>query len=395
MMSLPQNNGAAHALHLATDCRYFLGDRPCTWHKREGLVCTCDHYMPVRERVLIIKLDAMGDVLRTTALLPPLARAHPEAAFEWVTRPESVALLERNPYLTDVISYGPDALVRLQTTVYDRVINLDAGKVSAGLASLARSPRKDGYVLHEKGHVVATNPAAQAWLEMGVDDGLKRANRRTYQSVMLDILGLAAEEHHYVLELTGQERSTARTHFDRLGLRSNQPIVGLTVGAGGRWELKRWRLEGFVELAERLYRQGVQVALLGGKAERERHAEIVAASAVPVIDTGTNHDLRGFAALTERCDVVVTGDTLAMHIALALRRRVVVLFGPTSAAEIELYGQGDKVVPDMECLSCYKTACDFVPNCMDLITTDMVEEAVVRQLPGRAPLRQPLALAAR
>ena len=78
--------------------------------------------------------------------------------------------------------------------------------------------------------------------------------------------------------------------------------------------------------------------------------------------------------------MVVTGDTLAMHVALALRRRTVVLFGPTSAPEIELYGLGEKVVPDMTCLSCYKTACDFVPNCMDLISTDMVAAAVFRQL---------------
>ena len=78
--------------------------------------------------------------------------------------------------------------------------------------------------------------------------------------------------------------------------------------------------------------------------------------------------------------MAVTGDTLAMHLALALEKRTVVLFGPTSAAEIELYGLGEKVVPDMTCLSCYKNSCDFVPNCMDLITTDMVESALLRQL---------------
>jgi heptosyltransferase-2 len=56
-----------------------------------------------------------------------------------------------------------------------------------------------------------------------------------------------------------------------------------------------------------------------------------------------------------------------------------VLFGPTSAVEIEMYGLGEKVVPHMDCLSCYKPTCDFVPNCMELITTDMVEAAVERQ----------------
>jgi heptosyltransferase-2 len=69
-----------------------------------------------------------------------------------------------------------------------------------------------------------------------------------------------------------------------------------------------------------------------------------------------------------------------MHLALALKRRTVVIFGPTSAPEIELYGLGEKVIPDMTCLSCYKNACDFVPNCMDLVSTDMVASAVTRQL---------------
>jgi heptosyltransferase-2 len=69
-----------------------------------------------------------------------------------------------------------------------------------------------------------------------------------------------------------------------------------------------------------------------------------------------------------------------MHLALALRRRTVILFGPTSAPEIETYDLGEKVVPDMSCLSCYKNSCDFVPNCMDLISTDMVEAAVLRQI---------------
>jgi heptosyltransferase-2 len=78
--------------------------------------------------------------------------------------------------------------------------------------------------------------------------------------------------------------------------------------------------------------------------------------------------------------VVVAGDTLAMHLSLALGRRTVVLFGPTSAAEIEMYRLGEKIAPHMDCLGCYKSCCDFVPNCMDLITTDMVEAAVERQL---------------
>lgn len=88
---------------------------------------------------------------------------------------------------------------------------------------------------------------------------------------------------------------------------------------------------------------------------------------------------------------MITGDTLAMHLSLALGRRTIVLFGLTRTPEIELYGLGEKVVPQLDCLSCYKPTCDFTPNCMDLISTDMVEAAVDRQWndikPGSDSLR--------
>lgn len=364
----------------AVDCRYFLGDRPCVWHKREGAVCTCAHYDPIRERVLIIKLDAMGDVLRTTALLPPLAAAHPQAAFSWITRAESLPLLERNPYLSEVIAYGADSAVHLAAREFDRVINLDAGRISAGLAALARAPRKDGYVLDPRGHVVATNAAAQTWLELGIDDELKRCGQATYQDRMLQILGLPAGADRYVLELEAEERAAGQHHLATLGLTPERPVIGLNTGAGGRWPLKQWREEGFLELIARLHHErGAQAVLLGGAAEAERNRRLRHTAPGRVLDPGPQ-PLRHFAALTACCDVVVTGDTLALHIAIALGRRTVGLFGPTSAPEIELYGLGEKVVPDMACLSCYKTACDFVPNCMDLISTDMVARAVGRQL---------------
>src|SRR5205814_9082077 len=122
-----------------------------------------------------------------------------------------------------------------------------------------------------------------------------------------------------------------------------------------------------------------QFLLRDGPGERARNARLKAASTDAVRDPGCDNAVRHFAALVAHCDVVVTGDTLAMHMALALGRRAVVLFGPTSAPEIDLYGLGEKVVPKMACLSCYKMSCDFVPNCMDLISTDMVVQAVVRQ----------------
>jgi heptosyltransferase-2 len=181
--------------------------------------------------------------------------------------------------------------------------------------------------------------------------------------------------------LSADEIEDGRQHLIRAGVDLKRPLIGLNTGAGGRWPLKQWREDGYLEFITRLGRdRELQFLLLGGPSERERNERLKAASPVKLLDSGCNNEVRHFAAIVSHCDVVVTGDTLAMHLSLALERRTVVVFGPTSAPEIELYGLGEKVVPDMTCLSCYKTSCDFVPNCMDLISTDMVEGAVVRQL---------------
>jgi heptosyltransferase-2 len=366
---------------IAWDCRFFAGDRPCAFHKQTGVLCTCDHYEKVEERLLIVKLDAMGDVLRSTALLPALAEAHPRGAITWITRKESVPLLRANPYITEVIELGPDALAQLAVRSFDRVINLDASKTSAALATVAKSTRKDGFVLDQRGFVQPTNDAAMSWLEAGIFDDFKRQGTSTYQDRMADILGVTGRPHKYVFRLLDDEIVAGQAHLGSTGVDLNRPIIGLNTGAGGRWPLKQWREDGYVDLIGRISRlHDVQFVLLGGPGERDRNLRLSVASPVRLYDPGCENPVRHFAAMLKQCDVVVTGDTLAMHLALALERRTVILFGPTSAPEIDTYGFGEKVVPDMACLSCYKNACDFVPNCMDLISTEMVEGAVLRQL---------------
>jgi heptosyltransferase-2 len=95
-----------------------------------------------------------------------------------------------------------------------------------------------------------------------------------------------------------------------------------------------------------------------------------------VIDTGCDNTIRRFGALLSLCQLVVTGDTLALHLALGLGKKVVALFGTTSSVEIDLYGRGKKVYPDIDCLGCYKKDCQVSPNCMELIKPTQVLEAI-------------------
>ena len=101
----------------------------------------------------------------------------------------------------------------------------------------------------------------------------------------------------------------------------------------------------------------------------------------PVFDGGNHNSYGRFAALIDQCSVVVTSDSLAVHVTAARKKPAVVLFGPTSSAEIELYGRGSKITPPgLDCLCCYLPECDKAPHCQALIEPETVLAAVQQWL---------------
>jgi heptosyltransferase-2 len=373
---------------LRTDCRHWRWDRPCAPHKQTGVTCpACTVYDPVRARVLVVKLAATGDVLRTTALLPAIHAGFPGARLTWLTAPRACELFARNPLVDEVLSSGePATLARLAAETFDVVLCPDADPEAAAFAAAARGRARRGFVLDADGHVVPLGPGAEHWLRLGTSDAHKRANRATYQSLVAAVLELdPARVAEPILEPAPADREAARALRARLA--HGGPLIGLNTGAGGRWLYKQWTLphqHAFVRLAAQA---GLGVLLLGGPEERERHAQLLAAaSGLPVFDAGTDNTFARFAALVELCSAVVSGDTFALHVACARKRPVVALFGPTSSAEIELYGRGEKIVPPgLDCLCCYLPRCDKQPYCQELILPQVVLDAVLRQALRAAP----------
>ena len=146
---------------LKLDCRFFFGDRPCSYHKNMGIKCDhCQDYSPINFKILIIKLDAMGDVLRTTSILKPLKNKYKDAHLTWCTREESREIL-RNDYVDEIIIYEEDAFLRITCEKYDLVINLDSSKISSALCSVARGTLKQGFILNDKGVVIPLSDLAE------------------------------------------------------------------------------------------------------------------------------------------------------------------------------------------------------------------------------------------
>jgi heptosyltransferase-2 len=296
------------------------------------------------QSTLIIKLGAMGDVLRTTTILRRLP-----GPVTWVTRPASFPLLENIPQVHEVVPFE-SAPAALRGRSFALAACLDDEPEACRLLELVRFERRVGAFLQDGGVTYAE--AARPWYDMGLvsrfgkerADELKRLNTRSYQEHLFAMFGLEFRGEDYVFGYAPRVADPRR--------------VGIEMRADPRWQWKRWIR--YPELIERLQADGFEVFVFEQRA-----------------------DLRDFIADVNSCRLVVTGDTLTMHVALALGKHVVAVFGPTSAPEIHGYGRLTKVVSPIECICCYLRTCDKSPNCMDLVPVERMLDAV------RGALREP------
>jgi heptosyltransferase-2 len=371
------------------DCRHFRGDRPCAAHKQYGCRCEdCREYDPVTARILIVKIAADGDVLRTTCLLPALKDAYPGCHITWVTKPSAKPLLLNNPLIDRVLSPIEQFLPLLTVESFDLVINPDADLQSCSIASLAKGKEKRGFLLDEAGRIEALSVAAQEWLEMGLRDDLKKQNRRSYPEIIYRVAGLHTLLHGPALHLTEEEIADAGEHLARCGWKPGNgvPVIGVNTGAGSRWRRKALPVETIEGLLERLLDgdTAVDIFLLGGPEEKDRNRHLSEKFGGKVVHTGIDNSLRRFAGIISYTDVLVAADTLALHIGIALGKYVVVHMGPTSSPEIDVRGKGEILVPDMDCLCCYLNDCDCHPACNELITPEVLVRSVKRGLTLRS-----------
>jgi heptosyltransferase-2 len=318
--------------------------------------------------ILVVKVGALGDVLRTTAILPGLARRHPEARVTWVTAPAALDLVRRHPLVAEALPVDPadaralDALgAELETRRFARAISLDDETPLAALAARVAHPALKPGVLCgaylDAGERRYT-PDSAPWFDMGLisvhgkkrADELKKQNRESQPAIYARMLGIEMGEPE--LPLGEAELGFARRFAERHALSRASRRIGLNTGAGGRWESKKLSVERSVELARALAAAPelcagrIAFLVMGGPDERQRNDAILgglARAGLWAVDCGTENPLLEFAALVDLLDLLITSDSLALHVANARSVPVLAFFAPTSAAEIELYGRGEKV----------------------------------------------------
>jgi len=373
-------------MKLKLDCRHFRGDKPCRF------ACGCEgcaHYAPMGMRILVVKLDAIGDVARTTTILRPLRAKYDPCHITWLVHPAAEEMLRGNPLIDALLPYLPEALEPLRVQRFDLVLSLDKTPRATAVAMQANAPEKLGFGLSEFGTVFPLNPEAEYAFQLGLDDELKfRRNRKTYQEVLFEAIKLPYAKDEYAIEIDDRDRRHADALFEQWKIAPLEAVIGLNLGGGSAFANKMWNAACATAFLNALLKELPCRALLFG-AERERATieQILGAGRPNVLSAGTGNTIRQFQALLARCAVVVTGDSLGMHLAIAEKRPVVALFGPTCAQEIELYGRGEIITAASHCAPCYRAECARNPSCMQAIEAGPVVAAVRRWLKGAGGAR--------
>lgn len=362
------------------DCRHFLGYKPCRFR------CDCDgcsHYSPFTKRILIIKLAALGDVLRTTPLLRGLRASAPDCHITWLTEPNVIPMLQGIEEIDRLMPYAYETALQLETETFDELYCFDKEPKATALAMKISAERKAGFGLSCMGNVIPLNKESEYTYRLGISDHLKfRLNKKTYPELIFECAALPySHPQHYIFPDFTSEIEEAGAKLREWGIRPEDLKIGFNTGAGEVFATKKWTEAGYVRLADRMSKElDAKILLLGGPGEVERNRRIAAAAQYPLINTGNDHPIRKFAGIVGNCNLMITGDTLAMHIAIGLKIPVVVILGSTCHQEIELYGRGAKIVSDLDCSPCYRSVCPRQVTCMDAISADEVFAAAANLL---------------
>lgn len=288
------------------------------------------------------KITSLGDVLRTTVILYPFANDQ----VTWLVDEKAYPLLEGNPCIQRILTYDLTSVLQLQRERFDTVINLEKVPGICALADSISAWRRYGFRFDEQHGVAEAYDGCEKVFTLCRDGDLKRSHQGSWQESLLQIVGAKWEGQEYIL---GYRPKTKET-FD----------VGLNWAVGPKWPNKAWPGSRWEEL-RLLLPDGFSYSMQAGM-----------------------DDLRAYMDWINSCRLLVTNDSLGLHIALALRKKVVVMYGPTNPNETHFYGRGEVLYPDidLDCIPCLEPYCSQVSCCMEHIAATSVLNSIRRLLAG-------------
>lgn len=353
-----------------TNCRNFSGYKPCALN--HDCSASCTFFSPTDQTVAIIHLGALGAVVRSTSLLAGIRQKHPTAKLIWITDKPAHHLLQNHPLIDKVLTSEFSDLLVAQSFQIQTAYVIDKNLKATGIAEFLRIPQVFGFVSKNGSILPATESAHELW-SLGLSNQKKFfENQKSEVQLMQEAFELPnLKSTDYDLPLTALEQQQVhlrRSQWKGAGAEASPLIVGINTGCSDVIAAKKLSVAKHRELIlaiQERYSQKLSIVLLGGPEDSERNQEI--AKNLDVISSSTVSGLRDGLVSVAACDIVLTGDSLGMHMAISQRSYVIAWFGPTCAQEIEFFGRGEALHAEASCTPCWKRSCQKEVMCYDQV----------------------------
>lgn len=362
-------------------CKKFNGYKPCVSYKNcleEGCQADCEENQ-IGTKILMISLDALGTVLMNTAILPSIKRKFPISTIYWITMPAAEKILFNNPLIDKLLTWTDENRMILRQIKFDYAYNTDKSNYACAFLNEVTAENKLGFVLNDDGKIVPANKSAMYSYILGVDDNLKfRINQRSGLDIVHEVLELDYKKDEYIFEFTEEEKQFIENYKREINYDSGKYYVGFNTGCSNLFPNKKMTVEQHVHLIKEFAKDdNLKIVLFGGREDTERNQQIMdllpADVQAKVLNTPSTLGLRRGACFMSIADLVITGDSFGMHMAIGLKKYVIAWFGLSCVAEIEIYGRGEKVYQkDLECSPCWKKACPNNLECISMIDLDKI-----------------------
>jgi heptosyltransferase-2 len=271
------------------------------------------------------------------------------------------------PSVVDVaVKFSDRSVAWISGREFDLALILDKDPEAIGVGESVLARKKMGFGLDAYGRCRPLNAWANPKFVTGVFDDVSRTNRRSYVQEIFEISGYEFDGEQYWLDVD-------ESKVFQIGGQS--PVVGLNTGCGLRWPSRQWPEEYWESLCLSVAAGGAEVLLLGGEQEDSLNKRLAARTGAKYLGCFPIED---FVALVGNCDVVVTQVTMALHVAIGLRKRLVLMNNIFNPHEFELYGLGEIIEPAPPCECYYASECPH--DSMRRISPEAVLEAVLRQI---------------
>ncbi len=340
------------------------------------------------QRILIVKLGSIGDIVHTLPVLRTLRSSFPKAFIAWAVEEKLADLLYENDDLDEIIiistkrwrknlnlsslSEARNTISNLREKSFDLVLDFQ-GLIKSGVVSfLTGAKKRVGFSrrdCREKANVLFTNRKARPFPQTShvVDKNLSLLKKLQIQKFQIE----------FSLKSSPEAKASIKNFCDNNAVFFKKPVAAVNPGVG--FPTKQWALDRFAKIADQIFQElSLNILLTWGPGEKDKVEEIASQMKEDCLIAPPTTILESIA-LYEKLDLFIGGDTGPLHICAALGVPTVSIFGPTDPGRNGAYGPGHTTTfKKLPCSFCYKRKCPTQNECMLELQEEEVFEAILK-----------------